>query len=327
VIKDRQRQYNMLVNTNNTSIRQLKKKYLLLSLLFAVLGQTFGQSVFLPNVGTKWNYRFGNYSYPQEELNYQVTYLKDTLYNNETVKVITSPAHHQNCTYFNKRIFFKQQNDSIFFMSQKTSFTWQLLINYGATAGQSWTLSLLNKDNNTVLNYTITVNAVSSVTINNTPLKTLQVTYKGPFMSTYSSTIYERFGDILFLFNFYQIEMMSACDYNHAQDILCYEDSSFGLKQFTSYPCNYSNLLGIKKISLENTPVFLYPNPVSSKAIITTNELDLAGSRLTLVNPLGQTILETNYEKEIDLSYLKPGLYFLLVDTKQGTKKVRLVKE
>ena len=282
------------------------------------ISQVAAQTVFLPNVGTKWSYLYGSYYYMLAKFNAKIEYKKDSTYNGENVKILQVDRLFTACSRGNKQIFIKQRNDSVYFLGELTNNTWQLLIDYNATTGQSWTISILNNEPKT---YTIVVNSISTATLNNMPLKKLDVVYKvtSPLTYSYSSFIYERLGDIKSLFNFTNTYLNSFCDYDYLQSFLCYQDSTFGLMQFASYDCNYSDPIGVNELKTKNDRLMIYPNP--SGELINIELLDkniLANYTLKLTNILGkeetfELINKQENNLQLNVSQLKNGIYFLQV--------------
>ncbi|MDO5978214.1 T9SS type A sorting domain-containing protein [Flavivirga spongiicola] len=67
----------------------------------------------------------------------------------------------------------------------------------------------------------------------------------------------------------------------------------------------------------------VYPNPVQDILNI-KNASDLKS--IDLYNSLGQRVLQSN-QKSIDMSHLSKGLYFLKIQTSQGTETKRIIKK
>lgn len=207
----------------------------------------------------------------------------------------------------NSMTFFKQKKDSVFFKNPKTFNQWQLLIKYNVLAGQSWSFTIANNDN-TPQTYTVSVNSVSTAVVNGMSLKVLNVFYSSAQFGTGNSKIYERFGDTHFLFNFADKNSgVTSCI--HTGGILCYQDSTFGQKQFTSNPCDYTTT-ALNEVGGDKSNLAIYPNPTSGILHINfprafqTNEIKI-------LNVLGQQVYFTKNEDVIDITSLESGIYFV----------------
>jgi hypothetical protein len=189
---------------------------------------------------------------------------------------------------------------------------------------------------------TVTVNSVSTTTINSIALKSLNVTYyvSCPLFGnqTYTSTINERLGDIKFLFNIpNQLPFQDACTF--ADSLLCYQDATFGLKQFTSMACEYPTILGINKNTVNNINIKLFPNPTSDILYLELENYDINSSttltqikdfKLEILDSFGQVILQkfiSNKLTHININEFPKGIYFIkifdaknLIETKKLSK-------
>lgn len=213
----------------------------------------------------------------------------------------------------------RKSNDSVFLRNPETFNNWELLYVYSALPGQSWTFNIKNGDAS-IQTYTVLVDSINYKTVNSYSLKYLKVryrTYKYSTLYTYNSTITERFGDEAFLFNFSQKESVT-CGNWWIGGALCYQDSSsFGIKQFTSLPCNYSNPLGINNYSI-NTELNIYPNPASNVLNISSELSEFSNCEIELINYLGQTIFTSPFSNTVDVSALTNGYYIVKISTQDN---------
>ena len=69
------------------------------------------------------------------------------------------------------------------------------------------------------------------------------------------------------------------------------------------------------KESTSNRSFNFYPNPVSSILNITDEQNELQYATIEIKNALGQTILSAGFQKEIDVSLLESGIYFVQIKT------------
>ena len=282
----------------------------------------------MPNIGTKWHYSFKNYL--GNEINRKIEYVSDSIstITGEKIKKLLTTKLYYNLSGSNQNVFIKQKNDSVWFKHFQTGNSWQLLYDFNATASQSWTYSVLS---GTFVNtHTVTVNSVGTITLNSQSLKALYVTCNyGPF--TYTATICERMGCMGFLFNSVAYVPQVVIDGDFQGIFLCYEDSTFGLKQFTNKPCNYSSYVGLREDGSAQALLNIYPNPTNGilnielenvNAISTSSITNL---HLKITNTLGQIVLEAKLEKTLNISSLNNGIYFLQLFDKGnliGTEKI-----
>lgn len=273
------------------------------------------QVVFCPP-GAEWHYKVTHCCDAGID-NESVKYVRDSTFMSKTVKLIQHQRSLNQCgTILTQLSMIRKSNDSVFFRNPDTFNNWELLYVYSALPGQSWTFNIKNVDASTQT-YTVVVDSINYKTINSYSLKYLKVryiTYKYSALYTYNSTITERFGDEAFLFNFSQKESVT-CGTWWIGGALCYQDStSFGIKQFTSLPCNYSNPLGIKNNSI-NSELNIYPNPTSSILNILNASKDFSNSKIELINYLGQAVLTLPFSNSIDVSALPTGYFIVKITT------------
>jgi hypothetical protein len=283
------------------------------------------QTVFLPNIGTSWHYLFAMRQPNTSLANVEIRYLKDTVYNGEVVKVLLTPRIYLDCNYsHHPRTFVKQRNDSVWFMHERTNYSWQLVMDFNATAGKKWTYGLMSQ-NNYLITTTVTVNAVGNNMVNNLTLKTLSVSYSyyDYQLHTYTTTISERFGTS-FLFNTGNFNPGMNCDGDYRSALLCYEDSAFGLKQFTDLPCDFSNPTNLFNHDPTNFSLEIFPNPASSSVNFQVSEPII----YSLYNMIGVKIWQRNFvrgQQKIDITELSSGIYFL--KDLSNKKQAKFIKE
>ncbi len=81
-------------------------------------------------------------------------------------------------------------------------------------------------------------------------------------------------------------------------------------------------------VASENlSAISIYPNPVAERMTIRYPEMEGA----VISNVLGQTVRSLSFQKSnlefIELTNLKPGLYFITVESARGTASSKFVKE
>lgn len=289
------------------------------------------QIVFCP-AGAEWNYNFKAtaggapppYSFTFVE---KIKYARDTLLLNETVKILEHKEFFLECGFLSNAIsLIKQKGDTVFFRNEFTNHQWQILYNFNAQVGQSWFVNFLADPD-----YTITVNAVNTVTSNLTNLKQLSVTLfrASNFGNTNegSITITERFGFDGFLFNFIN-RTKGYCDNEWFQRFLCYTDDQFGKIQFTNYPCDYvTERVGINELRNNGNQFILTPNPFRHELSVESSEQILS---FKIFDILGKTIKVDRLDDKalkIKTENLTPGIYFIQIETKLGLQNRKVVKE
>lgn len=301
----------------------MKKLTLILwTLAFFLKAQS--QIVFCPS-GAEWHYLLfpGADSFPEEK-NEAVKYTHDSVVDSEAAKVLRHTRFFANDTELIKITLIKQSGDTIFMRNAITQHSWQVLYNFNASVNQSWsnTLTVAHQSIN-IVTYTTTVDSISQVTVNGFNLKRMFVKSAN---STHNQlrnlTITERLGSNSFLFDFYRYSQFNINDFldiGARRSFLCYQDSMFGLKQFTNKPCNYSNLMGINDPGGSKININVFPNPAMHLLYLSTessNELevhlsDTFGKQLFLKKMIKQA--------EIDLSRLNPGMYILSIKADDQT--------
>lgn len=295
------------------------KKYLVVFLFICGFKPAQSQVVFCPP-GAEWRYLFTSpYVYfAQPYYNERITYVKDSLLGQDVVKVLNYTRYFANNNFVTSASsFIKQRGDTVFMRGAATNNTWQILYNYSALAGQSWTTTVNTPYNvGATLTYTIVVDSVAIVNINNVPLKRLYVKYKKPGTAFEQVThITERIGCQKFMFNY--ISPNAGSDPDRAIGCICYKDSVFTQTQFTSWPCDYNNPLAINENNNFGNTIKVYPNPVNNYLIIDDEDNGvLNGSDLIISDLTGRVILEqkiTGQLQKYNLPEIEPGVYLIFV--------------
>lgn len=105
--------------------------------------------------------------------------------------------------------------------------------------------------------------------------------------------------------------------------IITYEDESGNLEGCT-FMLVVTEILAINEVSFLNE-IKIFPNPVSQNLTISISEM-LAYNSASIYSIEGKKLMETD-EKTIDVSSLKSGVYFITIETTQGTITKKIVKE
>ena len=311
-------------------------------LFFIIEGKIQSQIVFC-SIGAEWHYSFspGENNTPVE--NEKIMYVRDSIDGGDIVKVLQHERFYKvwNLTPSKGCILtlIKQRGDTIFMKNPGTQDKWQILYNFSAVAGQSWQDSICEVDPaitfgpTVAFSYTVIVDSVRTVLINNFQLKTLYVRYVTsgglPYMKIDTVQITERLGCSRFMFNYYPLfHESSEIQTTEIRDFLCYEDDSFGLNKFTSYPCDYSYYLGIEKETEPINCIKIYPNPSNDKIFFDIPFQD--NIEITVFSTLGSEVLKIkDYPNlsALNVSGLKDGVYLYKVRTKTNNYSGKFVKE
>jgi len=108
----------------------MKILFLKIILLLGFIGQLKAQTVFLPNIGTKWHYLFKNFVNGNEKNN-TIEYVADSISivtGEKIKKLIATKLASNDLGSLNKNVLIKQRNDSVWFSHAETNNTWQLLL-------------------------------------------------------------------------------------------------------------------------------------------------------------------------------------------------------
>jgi hypothetical protein len=73
--------------------------------------------------------------------------------------------------------------------------------------------------------------------------------------------------------------------------------------------------IGVNELREGNADISFFPNPVSNKLYISSEQYFEKGTEIEIINTLAQTVLKLNYSNEIDVSQLSSGCYILKIIT------------
>jgi hypothetical protein len=298
------------------------KKTLLLLLVFFFFQKALPQApvVFCP-AGAEWYYSFSVF-WTAARHNEEIKYIRDSVVDSETVKVLGHKRlfYYKNFSVAPWHTLIRQRGDTVFFRNASTQHSWQILYNYATQAGQTWTTTIkdpMMQASSTT--YTIVVDSVKTVMLNNMSLRKLFVKYiPGPEISvpTRTAEVSERIGCHTFLFNY--IAPLYATDADRCEGILCYEDATFGLKQFTDKDCTYEYYVGLEENKADHSGIYLYPNPNHGTfSLRIPNGAGLQDPELSISDLSGREImhqqLSSLLEQQIELKDLSKGIYLLSI--------------
>lgn len=290
----------------------MKKQLLLFCLLFNSL--SFAQN-FAP-LGAVWYYG-SSYMMPGEGF---VTFesTQDTLVSGKNCRLLNQSSSLY-CINRPLTVPVYDENNIVYFWDNNRD-VFETLYDFNKQVGESWQIIATSFFSSNLDTITVTVQAKSIVTLNGVDLIAMDVLYQNiyPDNMQIPSTIYERIGDLDFLFNHYTDLEAGACDNGSSNGLRCYSDNSFGF--YTTNPnkaCDY-NTLSVQENSLEN--LIISPNPSDGKIKL---DSDLMVDQVLVYNAFGELIFIKKYSQEINFSDLNSGIYFLEFQTEDGKGNVR----
>lgn len=314
------------------------RKFLYIFLFLLSLKSAISQVVFCPP-GAEWHYLFSSSAFAGSPAYYNDTikYVKDSVAGGVNVKLLHHKRSYSFCNITqNFTTMIKQNGDTVFMNGLLTKNTWQILYNYATPAGQSWTTTITAfYDFNAINTYTVVVDSVDYVTINNLSLKRLIVRYLSSnniFASVPALQITERFGCSYFLLHYRNPGPGVVWHCDGPNKFLCYQDSAFGLKQFSSFPCDFENPVALVENKYVAASILVWPNPFNEFITIKSEDESLIDeSHLTISDFSGRIV---KYEKiaklqqSLDLKDLSSGIYILTINKgKELLSKGKVVKE
>ncbi len=92
-------------------------------------------------------------------------------------------------------------------------------------------------------------------------------------------------------------------------------DAVNGCTNTATFTQTVSPCAGIEELFLENN-ISVYPNPVSNILFISSEQNEFKNLEIEITNVLGQTVYKLAFTKEIDVSKLEAGLYYLKISGK-----------
>ena len=303
-------------------------KKVIFALVFIFQMNHVKAQITFPAKGADWHYETisGGFIGPTTYSNTEIKYSKDSILMGKNAKVLSATSIFRFPAAYNSEQYIYVSNDSVFFFNSQTLNKWQLLYSFHTPVGQSWQIHL--QDFNYNLNIdtiTVTIDSIKYTTINSTSLKTMYVNYTGNRQVSGHSVIYDRIGDIGYLFNFTSFNWALCDGCESISGLLCYRDSSFSLYQpDTSKSCNY-DVSGIQDFSKAQNQVTLYPNPNTGSFFIEAN--GLCGQTVQVYDIAGKLVLSQVLQEKtyIEASDLKEGVYCVSVISKDVIRNKRLI--
>jgi hypothetical protein len=117
----------------------------------------------------------------------------------------------------------------------------------------------------------------------------------------------------------------------------CGADTIFGFAKWSggnsTVACSNTFTISHTYVGVNEHIVFsdlkIYPNPVTDKLVITSNNFEQQNFELQISNALGQTIYNQTSllnQNEINLSHLSKGIYFVKIQNTQQQKTLKILK-
>lgn len=172
------------------------------------------------------------------------------------------------------------------------------------------------------------VDSIGTTTINSITLKYQKVSvFDDYFLQWWGPyTITERIGSTGFMF-FYRYSCSAVIvDGDSYEPLRCYFDSSFGMYN-TNPPYSCDDILQVNEIEFENS-LSLSPNPATNQ--ITIDSKQYTKGEIEIFDVMGKQVgnrqSAVSNKTQIDISFLKKGVYFLQVKSENGKAVKKFVK-
>lgn len=279
-------------------------------------------------IGTEWYYteRFAF----SGDINYlKISSVRDTIISGKRCRVIQKERN----LMCNNRpdIEYMYEENRIMYFWDETFNRFQVLNDFNKSVNEYWIIEVKDTWTNSLDTIKVAVDSISSININNHPLKVLYVTYNvlsKTFPYSYTSKIIEKIGDTQFLFNFYP-ESSLACDANYSGGLRCYNDPKMGnYSTGIAESCTYTHVWNGLNISISNVNFNVFPNPSEGKFEVNSN---ISGTLTAEVKDIiGRLIITIEFENhtQIDLTHFQNGIYILTIKQKNKIAGwIKLIKK
>lgn len=293
-------------------MRFKKHSYVCFLLLFHL--NVFSQVTYCPP-GAEWRYSFlnDNLSTEPKFLNEKMSYVRDSILGNDTVKVL---QHKRIYIFANEANYgpslIKQKGDTVFVRNGLTNHTWQILYNFNAKVGEGWVTHWLKIS----YDFMFFVDSVKYVNIQGRTLKRL-VSSTGDYAT-------ERIGG---QWGFLLAKNGPFSDGDMFHKFLCYSDDQIGTLEFSELPCEFTGSVGVMESEGRERAVRVFPNPTNEEVTV---ETDLLPAQLLLFDGRGSLIWQRDItgSTHLNIRDLATGMYLLQVKENNGiTTSFRLLKD
>ncbi len=311
----------------------MKKISLSLFFLSAALALP-AQQEFAP-IGAVWHFqRYEFFHSPWTPIRfYRIESVGDTLIQGRLCRKL-----HTNepitCTWRREVEFVHQQGDTVWLYDQDRE-TFEVLYNFGAQPGDSWTMELVQEMSNMPITLTVGVDSIASITINGVSLRQLFASYTlhtpeytsdcFPFNGAFT----ELLGAENYLYYFWQFEIGPICDTPYPGGLRCYYDPNIGAFNTGLAPgCEW---IGVSVRDLSDTPehIRVFPNPTAD--VLTIENLRAGPLDFSVWDVHGRIVLRgqsTPGHTEVATGHWPGGVYVIRFEERgKGVGRLRVVRK
>ncbi len=273
------------------------------------------QSEFAP-IGAVWHYhKYEFFQFPWTTIKFcRIESTGDTLIQGRACRILET-SDPIDCTRRRNKEYVSQQGDTIWLYDQDSE-EFQLLYNFGAQPGDTWTIDLIQVLSETPLTVTIRIDSVSTVNIAGASLRRYYASSKiqspeenGDFYP-FEFPFTELLGAESYLFYTWSFEIAPLCDTAYPRGLRCYYDPNFGSYETGIAPfCNWIGV-PVREMLTEPEGVRVFPNPVSDMLHIENlRPTALAFNLLDLHGRVLRSGLSTGIRTEWSVEQLPAGVY------------------
>ncbi len=303
------------------------KKFILILVVTAFSASGFSQTTPWISAGAIWHYKWsgiGAGGYDKIEYTHDTVILGKTCEELKTTSytysgpplALISTAIWKNYTYCSA--------DTVFYLAAGA---FEVLYNFGALTGQSWDLGI---DTNYFYcsRSVVKVDSTSSIIIASNPHRRLYISDSANSSAGFTGSIIEHIGSMEYLFPRSRNCGSGVVDFN-VYSFSCFSDSLENFLAVAPDECANPFHVGISETNPEEQ-LEIYPNPANG--LVTVSWSNSGMSSLSVFNTLGEELLllkvHSDKSEVLNISELRPGMYFIHLKTKDGQVTVgRFVKK
>jgi hypothetical protein len=284
------------------------------------------QSEFAP-IGAVWHYhKYEFFQFPWTTIKYyRIEAIGDTLIQGRSCRILET-SDPVDCTRRREREYVHQQGDTIRLYDPDAEI-FQIMYNFGAQAGDTWTIDLIQMLSEMPLTLTIRVDSITTVNIAGTSLRRYYASQKTQ-SPEYESDFYpfeypftELLGAERYLFYTWEFEKGPLCDTSYPRGLRCYYDPNFGYYETGIAPfCNWIGV-PVREMLSEPEGVRVFPNPASRTLHI--ENLREEALAFDLMDLHGRTLrrgISADFRTEVSVEQLPAGVYQIVF--REGTRPI-----
>ncbi len=262
-------------------------------------------------IGTKWYYSAYSFGFPYTNHPDSIESIGDTVINGISCRILSGTA---GCSYEESYLYTYGADNKVYIFNESSS-TFSVLYDFAAETGESWTIIPPNPADS----FQVVVDSVYTLTIDGHFLSVQAISTIDPYSYyNFFGEVYEGIGNGIFLY-----PQISTCD-PWPGPIRCFTTNETTI-HFDTIPCNavinYNSIdefFRIKEITIS-------PNPATSFISINIKEGNPLEEAI-IYNHLGQkALVVVPVNNTVDVSGLKPGIYFIEVTTKERRGRTKLI--